>query len=1047
MYNFDGQYRRTKGQNLVGASKLPIGKDELINRAHKQRMKRQMERTRKLSAIRIQKIVRGFLCRLRLKKKFDFEFGECLELSKHRQTMPSDVQYLLARLHFMSYGGICKVHIEQVTRKALSISNDIIKLASKDSSWIWRLNILLTYCLKLIQLSTANLPLEDTVLLMCNGLETFTALNDNATPTTIKKILLYLLHRNYMVVMKEFFLRLHTQNGIQFGTPLLDLEKHPEINFSMRMLSRPITLLDGDDDTVYRDKIISCLCRVLATDNGICEPVREVIFPAIKSNVNFPLKEAVDVFLKFDDEMHVPAMLYFFLSLDQDQQAIPREDQSTYFDMLAILTKNLTKMLPPRDPPETQEDIEIEFNVTLSNSLLELLNECLNLLNTPTRSEIWMSIINEAIAKRDYKTIISHSTCVLHILLCDTNHCFKIINDLWCAEGWLRGLWVTLESLSRKQMYDEPKSLLSILKRGCTLNKKEASNLLPLLSVFASYLFASLSFLTDEDLLKPETIVTKAIKPFTVNEIVYIACTLKDVAVGLIELGFPNILTLPNQWVHISTPTNDQKYNTLIWSQALMECIKVVREVYQRNERCQIANETDWHSFLLPVPDNGLQYFTNLQDDIRIQPPFTRQRASLIDPTTNHPVGSWCDRACTLLSSLPFTVPFSKRCRMFWNVLRSELHSHQNPEVHFLQIPHISTTIRRDYIYEDSFEKFSLDNAPELKIAIRIRFTNALNMEEAGIDGGGIFREFITDLLKTAFDPNRGFFLLTKDNKLYPNPNVATVYPNFTSHYFFIGRILAKAVFENIVVDIPLAEFFIAKIIDTASLYPSMLYTLDRDLFKNISYIRTSIDDYTKLGLDFTTTSSSFGSSTIVELKRNGADIPVNKDNIIEYLHLLSKQKLHSDISKQTKAFVKGLGNVLPMHMIRMFTPREIQLIISGDHSEIDISDMQNNVIYTGGYSGNHETIKIFWKVLESFSDMERRQLLKFVTSCTRPPLRGFKDLHPPFCIQLAEGHDSRLPSASTCMNILKLPMYTDESTMKEKLLYAIQAEAGFELS
>lgn len=65
-------------------------------------------------------------------------------------------------------------------------------------------------------------------------------------------------------------------------------------------------------------------------------------------------------------------------------------------------------------------------------------------------------------------------------------------------------------------------------------------------------------------------------------------------------------------------------------------------------------------------------------------------------------------------------------------------------------------------------------------------------MEEAGIDGGGIFREFITDLLKTAFDPNRGFFILTKDNKLYPNPNVATVYPNFTSHYFFIGRMLAK---------------------------------------------------------------------------------------------------------------------------------------------------------------------------------------------------------------------------------------------------------------
>uniref|UniRef100_T1HA92 HECT-type E3 ubiquitin transferase n=1 Tax=Rhodnius prolixus TaxID=13249 RepID=T1HA92_RHOPR len=702
MYNFDGEYRRTKEQNLAGASKLASGKDELISRAHKERMKRQMERKRETSAVRIQKVIRGFLCRLRLKKKFNLEFGECLQLCKHRQTMPSDVQYLIARLHFISHAGICKQHLEDVTRKALSISNDIIKLAAKDSSWIWRLNILLTYCLKIIHLNPANLPLEESVLLMCNALETFTALNDNATPITIKKS-----------------------------------------------------------------------------------------------------SEIVDILMIF--------------------------------------------------------------------------GEC--------GGKVW---------------------------------------------------------------------------KAARLHAQRFSD-----RVLPTY----------------------------------------------------------------------------------KECIKVVREVYQRNERCQMVNESDWHSFLLPVPDNGLHCFTDLQDNVRIYPPFTNYRTDLLDASSTHTIGSWCDRACTLLTSLPFTIPFNKRCRMLWNVLSSELHGYQNPDMHFLQIPHISTTIRRGYIYEDSFEKFSIDSAPELKIAIRIRFTNALNMEEAGIDGGGIFREFITDLLKTAFDPNRGFFILTKDNKLYPNPNVATVYPNFTSHYFFIGRMLAKAIFENIIVDIPLAEFFLSKIIDTASLYPSMLYTLDKDLFKNISYIRTSIDDYSTLGLDFTTTTSSFGSSTVVELKKNGADIPVNKDNVIEYLHLISKQKLHSDISKQTRAFTKGLGNVLPLHMVRMFTPREIQLIISGDHSPIDLSDLQKNVIYTGGFSSSHETIKMFWNVLDSFTDLERRQMLKFVTSCTRPPLRGFKDLHPPFCIQLAEGMDNRLPTASTCMNILKLPIYTDEATMKEKLLYAIQSGAGFELS
>lgn len=44
-----------------------------------------------------------------------------------------------------------------------------------------------------------------------------------------------------------------------------------------------------------------------------------------------------------------------------------------------------------------------------------------------------------------------------------------------------------------------------------------------------------------------------------------------------------------------------------------------------------------------------------------------------------------------------------------------------------------------------------------------------------------------------------------------------------------------------------------------------------------------------------------------------------------------------------------------------------------------------------GGYSADHPVIKIFWRVVEGFTDEEKRKLLKFVTSCSRPPLLGFK--------------------------------------------------------
>lgn len=40
-----------------------------------------------------------------------------------------------------------------------------------------------------------------------------------------------------------------------------------------------------------------------------------------------------------------------------------------------------------------------------------------------------------------------------------------------------------------------------------------------------------------------------------------------------------------------------------------------------------------------------------------------------------------------------------------------------------------------------------------------------------------------------------------------------------------------------------------------------------------------------------------------------------------------------------------------------------------------------------------------------------------------------------------------RLPTASTCMNLLKLPPYTSLEVMLDKLRYAITAGAGFDLS
>ena len=83
---------------------------------------------------------------------------------------------------------------------------------------------------------------------------------------------------------------------------------------------------------------------------------------------------------------------------------------------------------------------------------------------------------------------------------------------------------------------------------------------------------------------------------------------------------------------------------------------------------------------------------------------------------------------------------------------------------------------------------------------------------------------------KEVFDSNRGLWLVNKKNELYPNHGSyatqrkgfhnVTAFPNqihfLEAHslnwYRFIGRILGKALYDGILVDVAFAGFFLAKV-------------------------------------------------------------------------------------------------------------------------------------------------------------------------------------------------------------------------------------------
>ena len=65
---------------------------------------------------------------------------------------------------------------------------------------------------------------------------------------------------------------------------------------------------------------------------------------------------------------------------------------------------------------------------------------------------------------------------------------------------------------------------------------------------------------------------------------------------------------------------------------------------------------------------------------------------------------------------------------------------------------------------------------------------------------------------------------------------------------------------------------------------------------------------------------------------------------------------------------------------------------------------------YYGGYHNNHKVINWLWDIIEKdFNPVDRAAFLKFVTSCSKPPLLGFAHLEPPFSIRCVEVSDDQV--------------------------------------
>jgi len=188
------------------------------------------------------------------------------------------------------------------------------------------------------------------------------------------------------------------------------------------------------------------------------------------------------------------------------------------------------------------------------------------------------------------------------------------------------------------------------------------------------------------------------------------------------------------------------------------------------------------------------------------------------------------------------------------------------------------------------------------------------------------------------------------------------------------------------------------------------------------------------------------------DLRPDGSTTPVTNSNRLVYISYMARHRLSSQPYLQTAAFLRGLASIVQPSWLSMFNQSELQTLVGGAAASISVADLRANTLYGGVYSigddgQEHESVRIFWEVMQEFKDEDRRKVLKFVTSTPRAPLLGFSSLTPRFSIRDAGDDEARLPTTSTCVNLLKLPRYTRKAACRVKLLQAVNSGAGFDLS
>jgi len=190
-----------------------------------------------------------------------------------------------------------------------------------------------------------------------------------------------------------------------------------------------------------------------------------------------------------------------------------------------------------------------------------------------------------------------------------------------------------------------------------------------------------------------------------------------------------------------------------------------------------------------------------------------------------------------------------------------------------------------------------------------------------------------------------------------------------------------------------------------------------------------------------------------IELIEDGSNVPVTMGNVHKYIDRVLDMSLGSGVRPQIEAFQGGFSQVFSYATLRAFTPDELVMLFGRIEEDWSIETLMDSVKADHGFNMDSKSVKNLLQTMSELNPSQRRDFLQFVTGSPKLPIGGFKSLTPMFTVVCKPSEppyasDDYLPSVMTCVNYLKLPDYSSQKVLKERLFVAIrEGQGAFHLS